>query len=88
MAKINIAGVKQGTGKYTVHVVLTEMQKIEDEQVDVPIGEAFPEFLDGTKPSAEKQGIIKAAEGIRERARDAKRKRIALQKLEFPEIEE
>ena len=62
-------------------------EKVEAEMVDLRLGEAFPEFPNGTKPAIVKQGIIKAAEGIRDRAKEARQKRVELEKVEFPEIE-
>lgn len=87
MAKINIMGVRAGEGNHQVHVVLTEQQDIEGQPQDVPLGEAFVTFPDGTKPTKVKADIIKAAQGIIAKAKEAKKIRERLQQVEFPEIE-
>ena len=86
MAKIVIAGVNQGVDRYTVHVVLTEQKEVEGKKEDVPIGEAFVPFTNGTKAGKEKLAILKAAEGIKQRSGEAAKKRVALEKIDYGEI--
>lgn len=86
MAKINIAGVRSGSKDYTVHVILTEQQKVEGETVDAPIGEAFVDIPQGTEMADVKAKIIDAGNQMMDRHKDSQNKRKDIEELEFPVI--
>lgn len=88
MAKINITGVLQGEGQYIIDILLTKKGEVEGELQDISLGSGRITLRDNTKPSKVKAEIIKAAQGIMAKNREAQSKTKSLQQVEFPEIEE
>lgn len=87
MAKINIAGVRKGNNNFTVHIVLTELQTVNSEELEVPIGEAFLAIPHNLEIADIKDRIIDAAKGIIDAHKDAQDKRKDIEELDFPEIQ-
>lgn len=88
MAKINIMGVTQGDGQYSIDIALIRKEEIEGKLEDVAFGGDRITLLNDAKPSQVKAEIVKAAHRIMAKVKEAKRKKENLQKVEYPEIEE
>lgn len=86
MAKIHIASVDNNAFIYSVLINLTEVQTVEGEDIEVPIGEATVTFPHGTEMADIKTKIIDAAQGIFKAHKNALDKKADLEELEFPEI--
>ena len=80
MPKINIAGVKSGNGINEIHLVLTETQQVEGQNVEVPIGEAFIPIPEGTTKARTKSIITARAREIKAQAEKARLSRESLAK--------
>ena len=64
MAYISIMSVTTGSRSFTVHVVLTKDQNIDDPDKVVVYGEAFLEMPEGIEMADVKNRIVDAAHGI------------------------
>ena len=87
MAVINIMGVSTGSKSFTVHVVLTEDQNLDDPGNVVVFGEAFLEMPSGIEMADVKSRIIDAAQGIFKKHQDSVDKKKDIEELDFPPIE-
>jgi hypothetical protein len=87
MAKIRIGGVGFNGENYTVNVVVTETQFVEDKDIDVPLGEAAVSFPKDTEAADIKDKIEDAAKGIMDANTKAKDKRKDIEEIEFAELE-
>ena len=87
MAKIVISGVSYDQSNYTVHVVLTELQNVDDQEEETAIGEAFLRFPSTTEMPDIEAKIIDAARGIMKAHKNSLDKKRDIQELPFPPID-
>jgi len=87
MAVINIVNVTTGSKSFTVHVVLTEDQNLDNPEEVVVLGEAFLEMPEGIEMADVKDRIVDAARGILKKHQDSVDKKKDISEMDFPPIE-
>lgn len=86
MAKIVVTGVSYDQSNYTIMVTLVESRVIEDQDVDVPLGEASVRFPSDMEMPDIKKLIVKTAEEIWKAHKNSVDKGADIHQLDFPDI--
>ena len=86
MAKIKIGGVRYGNCNYSTMIYLVETHIENDQEVEVPLGEAGVTFPSKTEMSDVRDMIIDTAQKIMSAHKDALDKKHDIEELEFPPI--
>lgn len=86
MSKIVVTGVSYDQSNYTIMVTLVDPRVIENEDVDVPLGEASVRFPSDMEMPDIKKLIVKTAEKIWKAHKNSVDKGDDIRQLELPDI--